>query len=205
MSRLVNDLVQKGYLRNERIIDAFSEIGRFEFLPEELHLQAEANVALPIGYGQIIPEPMLMAMIMEILEPFEGCRILDFVSASGWSTALFAYIAGNNGEVVALEKNRELKKTGAYNVDKYGYIKKGIVKFFLKSEAEDELMDNSFDRILIFNGTEADLIKAKKKLKIGGKMVVSNNSNVIYFERKTEDEFEEEKYSGFSTEPLLVR
>lgn len=205
MSKLVNDLVQKGYLKSERIIDAFSEISRVEFVSEDFRLQADANVALPIGYGKIIPDPLIMAMIMEILDPQEGCQILDATAGSGWTTALLAFICGKNGKVLAVESNLELKKIGEYNVDKFGYIKKGIVQFFGEGEFENHLANMKFDRILVSSGIGEKHTKLKNQLNIGGKMVISINNNVTYWEKKAEDEFEEEKYSGFSLDPLFVR
>ena len=202
MSKLVNDLVQKGYLKSERIIDAFSEISRIEFVPDEFRLQAEADVSLPVGFGQMIPSPMVAAMMLELLDPREGDRVLDASSGSGWLVTILAYVVGEGGSVVALEKNAELKERGKYNVEKFGYIRKGIVQFPEEAQMAD---GDTFDRILFFSGLEMDLTELKRSLKVGGKMVVSINNNVTYFEKKAEDEFLEEKYSGFSSEPLLVR
>jgi protein-L-isoaspartate(D-aspartate) O-methyltransferase len=207
MSKLVNDLIRNGYLRSERVIDAFSEIGRIEFVPDEFRLQSDANVALPIGYGQMIPDPLVASIAFELLEPYEGCKILCVNSGLGWTAALSAYIAGESGAVVALEKNIALEKTSKFNADKYGYIKKGVVKFFLrKQEIEKAEYENYFpvDRVLIFNEKEISVEEFKKFLKIGGKMVNSTDGNLTYIEKKSEDEFYAEKYPGFSLASMFV-
>ena len=199
MSKLVNNLIKRGYLKKVRIIDAFSEISRFEFMPKDFRLQAEANIAIPIGHGRIIPDPLTSAVMFELLDPCEGDRILDVAFGSGWTTVLLAYITGVKGEIVAVENNEELKKIGKINVEKFGYIRKGIVSFFSEDEPESYLTDSLFDRILVSSiGKEKNIEELKKRLKIGGKMVVLSDSNLIYFEKKAEDEFQEEKYSSFS-------
>ncbi|MFZ2226769.1 MAG: class I SAM-dependent methyltransferase [Candidatus Moraniibacteriota bacterium] len=205
MSKLVNDLVQKGYLKSERIIDAFSEISRIEFVPDEFQLQAEADVSLPVGFGQMIPSPMVAAMMLELLEPREGNRVLDAAFGTGWLGAILAYVVGEAGKVVALEKNAELKEIGKYNVEKFGYVRKGIVQFPEEAQIADYLTGDAFDRILLVSGLEMDLAELKSSLKVGGKMVICVRNDVTYFEKKAEDEFLEEKYSSFSSEPILVR
>ena len=205
MSKLVNDLVQKGYLKSERIIDAFSEISRIEFVPDEFQLQAEADVSLPVGFGQMIPSPMVAAMMLELLEPREGNRVLDAAFGTGWLATILAYVVGEAGKVVALEKNAELKEIGKYNVEKFGYVRKGIVQFPEEAQIADYLTGDAFDRILLVSGLEMDLAELKSSLKVGGKMVICVRNDVTYFEKKAEDEFLEEKYSSFSSEPLLVR
>ncbi|MFZ2193197.1 MAG: class I SAM-dependent methyltransferase [Candidatus Moraniibacteriota bacterium] len=199
MSKLVNSLIKKGYLKQMRIIDAFSEISRYEFMPKDFRLQAEANIAIPIGHGRMIPDPLTSAVMFELLDPQEGNEILDVAFGSGWTTALLAYIAGEKGRVVAVENNEELKKTGKINVEKFGYIRKGIVSFFSENEDASYMTGPVFDRILVSSiGTEKNIDELKKHLKVGGKMVVLTDNNLTYFEKKAEDEFEEEKYSSFS-------
>ena len=67
MSRLVNDLIRNGSLRDNDIIDAFFNVHRIEFIPEDLASQADANIPLPIGYGQTISQPLTVAFMMELL------------------------------------------------------------------------------------------------------------------------------------------
>ncbi len=92
MSKLVNELIRQGYLKTDLLIEAFSEISRVEFVPHELEKEAEANVALPIGYGQTISQPLTVALMMELLDPQRGQNVLDIGSGSGWTTALLCYI-----------------------------------------------------------------------------------------------------------------
>ena len=49
MSKLVNDLIKNGYLKTDALIEAFEHINRIEFVPKEFELEAQMDVALPIG------------------------------------------------------------------------------------------------------------------------------------------------------------
>jgi protein-L-isoaspartate(D-aspartate) O-methyltransferase len=203
MSKLVNDLIEKGCLRTSRTIDAFSEISRVEFIPEEFAMQAEANVALPIGYGQTISAPEAVALMFELLDPQEGHKILDVGAGSGWTTALFAYVVGEKGGVVGLERKDALKKMGEFNVNKFKYVDRGIVKIFLGDGSLGFSPEAPFDRILVSATVEKIPEELKKQLKIGGKMVIPIKNNLVYIEKKSEDEFIKEEYPGFSFEPLI--
>ena len=204
MSRLVNDLITKGYLKTDRTIDAFSEISRIEFVPEELELQSDANIALPIGFGQTISQPQTVAIMFELLDPQEGQKILDIGSGSGWTTTLLAYIVGSKGRVVSLERIKELMEVGKNNVDKYGYIKNGRVGSFATDGSKGYPDEAPYDRILVSAESETVPEELKKQLKIGGKMVIPIMSSLWYLEKKGENDFIKEEYPGFSFVPLII-
>src|SRR4030043_2280630 len=88
---LINDLIKEGWLKTPRIIEAFSKIKRVDFLPEDIKDLAEENTALSIGFGQTISQPLVVAFMLELLEPKPGENILDIGAGSGWTAALLAY------------------------------------------------------------------------------------------------------------------
>ena len=204
MSKLVNDLIKKGYLRTVRTADAFSEISRIEFLPEEFAMQADADVALPIGFGQIISQPSTAVLMLELLDPQEGHKILDIESGSGWTTALLAYIVGEVGKVVAIERKEVLRGIGEYNVDKFGYIKEGRAEIISGDGSVGFPFEAPFDRILVSAEAEKIPEELKKQLKVGGKMIIPVKNSLVYLEKKSEDEFIREEYPGFSFVPLIL-
>jgi protein-L-isoaspartate(D-aspartate) O-methyltransferase len=204
MSKLVNDLIKKGCLRTGRTVDAFSEISRIEFLPEEFAKQADADVALPIGHGQTISQPSAVALMFELLAPKEGDRILDVGSGSGWTTALFAYIVGEKGKVIALERKEALKKIGEYNTDKFKYVKEGRAQFFLGDGSKGFPAEAPFDCILVSANAETIPEELKEQLKLGGKLVIPVRNSLIYLEKKSEEEYIREEYPGFSFVPLII-
>jgi protein-L-isoaspartate(D-aspartate) O-methyltransferase len=204
MSKLINDLIRKGYLRTFRTADAFSEISRIEFLPEEFAMQADVDIALPIGFGQIISQPSTAVLMFELLDPQEGHKILDIGSGSGWTTALLAYIVGEVGKVVAIERKEVLRGIGEYNVDKFRYIKEGRAKIISGDESAGFPSEAPFDRILVSMTAQSIPEELKKQLKIGGKMVIPIGNSLVYLEKKSEEEFIKEEYPGFSFVPLIT-
>lgn len=204
MSKLVNELVRKGTLRTSRTIEAFSEISRIEFVPEEFAMQADADVALPIGHGQTISQPYTVAFMFELLDPQEGHKILDVGTGSGWTTALFGYIIGETGKVIGIERKEALRKMGECNVDKFKYIKDGRVQIFLGDGSAGFPSEAPFDRILVSAVAESIPEELKKQLKVGGKMVLPVRNSLVFLEKKSEDEFVREEYPGFSFVALIT-
>lgn len=204
MSKLVNNLISKGYLKTDIIIDAFSEIKRIEFIPKELESVAEVDVALPIGNGQTISQPLVVAFMLELLDPLKGQKILDVGSGSGWTTAMLSYIAGSEGKVIGIESIEKLKKFGEKNIEKYGFIKKGIAKIVQGDGSKGLPEEAPFDRILVSASTDKIPPALKEQLKIGGKLVIPIGSSVVYLEKKSETEFSKEEFPGFIFVPLII-
>ena len=203
MSKLVNDLIKDGYLKSDLIIDAFSEISRIEFVPKELESEADENVALPIGFGQTISQPLTVAFMFELLDPKRGQKILDVGSGSGWTTTLLSYIVGSSGKVIGVERIETLKKIGAKNADKYNYVKKGIAEFYAADGSIGFPPGAPFDRILVSASTVKVPKELKRQLAIGGKMVIPIRGSIWYLEKKSETEFYKEEYPGFVFVPLI--
>lgn len=203
MSKLINSLIKQGYLKSNILIEAFFNIERKEFLPQELEDQAEVNVALPIGYGQTISQPLTVAFMLELLEPQSGQKILDVGSGSGWTTALLAYVVGQKGKVVALERIKELVDFGKKNVQKFGFCEKRIAEFYEADGTKGFPEEAPFDRILVSASTEEIPLAFKEQLKIGGKLVIPVGNDICYLEKNGANSFLEERFPGFEFVPLV--
>lgn len=205
MSKLVNNLIETGYLKTDLIISAFEHISRIEFVPEDLELEAEADVALPIGYGQTISQPLVVAFMLELLDPQRNQKILDIGSGSGWTTALLSYIVGKDGRVIAVERVEELLKIGKENADKYDFVKKGVAEFYNADGSKGFSEHAPYDRILVSASTVDEIPQAlKDQLKIGGKMVIPVRNSIVYMEKEAEDKFYKEEFPGFTFVPLII-
>jgi len=237
---LIDLLIKERWLKTPRIIEAFKKIKRVDFLParqnfalqnlggpEEMQDLAEMNEALPIGYGQTISQPLVVAFMLELLEPRPGDRILDVGSGSGWTTALLAYCVsreGNsrsetlnpkqiqnsklkiqNGKVIAIEIIPELKEFGEKNVSKYNFIKKGVAEFACADGSKGFEKEAPFDKILA-SASARNLPPAwKEQLKIGGRIVTPIGNSIWLFVKKSENEFDEIEHPGFAFVPLIEK
>lgn len=202
---LIDDLIEEGWLKTPRIIDAFKKIKRVDFLPDDMKDLAELNEALPIGFGQTISQPLVVAFMLELLEPKEGEKILDIGSGSGWTTALLAQIVGEQGKVIAIDIVPELVEFGKKNVQNYNFIEKGIVEFIYTDGSKGYKKEAPFDKILA-SATAREVPKAwKEQLKINGRIVLPINSSIWLFTKKSEREFEEKEHPGFVFVPLIEK
>ncbi|PIP26187.1 MAG: protein-L-isoaspartate O-methyltransferase [Candidatus Moranbacteria bacterium CG_4_9_14_3_um_filter_40_7] len=203
MSKLINSLIKQGYLKSDVLIEAFFNIERKEFLPRELEDQSEANIALPIGYGQTISQPLTVAFMLELLNPRVDQKILDIGSGSGWTTALLSFVVREKGKVVALERIKELVDFGKKNVQKFGFCGKGIAEFYEANGFEGFPREAPFDRILVSASVEEIPPALKEQLKIGGKLVIPVNQTLYCLEKKDENNFFEERFPGFEFVPFI--
>ena len=202
---LIDDLIREGRLKTQNIIEAFRKIKRVDFLPQDMKNLAELNEALPIGFGQTISQPLVVAFMLELLEPKKGEKILDIGSGSGWTTALLAEIVGKQGKVIAIDIIPELVEFGKQNVAKYNFIKEGRVEFICVDGSKGYQKEAPYDKILA-SATASKLPKAwKEQLKIGGRIVTPIDSSIWLFVKKTKDRFEETEYPGFAFVPLVTK
>ena len=202
---LIEDLISEGWLKTPRIIEAFKKIKRVDFLPENLKDLAQLNEALPIGYGQTISQPLVVAFMLELLQPKEGEKILDIGSGSGWTSALLAEIVGEKGKVIALEIIPELVEFGKKNVAKYNFLEKKIVEFILGDGSKGYSKEAPFDKILVSASAKKCYDAWREQLKVGGRIVTPIGNSIWLFIKKSKEEFEEFEYPGFVFVPLIEK
>ena len=202
---LIDSLIQDGWLKTPRIIDAFRKIKRADFMPKEIKDLAELNEPLVIGYGQTISQPLTVAFMLEQLQPEEGDNILDIGSGSGWTSALLAEIVGSSGKITAIEIIPELKEFGEKNVAKYDFIKKGIVQFICADGSNGYKEEAPFNRILA-SAAGKKIPKAwKEQLEIKGRLVLPVKNSIWVLIKKSKKEFEEIEHPGFAFVPLVQK
>ena len=201
MKQLIENLIGAGYLKTSEIINAFYKINRIDFIPEDLKAEAQINAPIPIGYGQTISQPLTVAFMLELLEPKEGDKILDVGSGSGWQSSLLAYLAGNSGGVIAIERIPELSEFGKNNSKKYNFKN---LKFVAGDGSKGYEKEAPYDKIIVaaaaFDKIPEEL---KKQLKIGGRMVIPVENSIWLVVKKEENEFEEKEFPGFVFVPLV--
>ena len=200
---LIDSLILKGYLKTPSLIEAFQKIKRVDFLPSHLKSLSDIDEALPIGEGQTISQPAVVAFMIELLGPKEGEKILDVGSGSGWTTALLAQIVGEKGKVFGIELIPSLAEFGKDNIKQYNFIEKGIVKILCQDGSKGLPEEAPFDKILVSASAEDVSPAFREQLKVGGKLVIPISTSVWLFKKKEKDVFEEKEYPGFVFVPLI--
>ncbi|MDP3093390.1 MAG: protein-L-isoaspartate O-methyltransferase [bacterium] len=165
---LIDYLIAKGWLKTPEIIRAFKAIKRVDFLPDDLKDLAEINEALPIGNNQTISQPLVVAFMLELLQPEPGQKILDIGCGSGYTTALLARIVGGNdtrykildtkykSKVVGVEIIPELAKFARDNVAKYNFVENGIAEIICADGSKGYAEESPYDKILVSASLQAE-------------------------------------------------
>lgn len=198
-SEMVDYLIDVGALSSSNIIEAFRNVNRADFVADRSAVDIYEDYPLGIGRGQTISQPRTVAMMMEMLSPKEGHRILDIGSGSGWTTALLAYIAGESGSVVGVERVSELVKFGSSNLKKYNFKNAKII------QARDELgiEGEKFDRILVSAAAKEFPYELKNQLKVGGKIVIPVQNSIYEMTKDESGELDGVEHYGFTFVPLI--
>ena len=102
----MRQLASRG-IRNQRVLAAMRWAPREWFLPPNLAGNAYADAPLPIGNGQTISQPFVVALMTERLAPRRTDRILEIGTGSGYQTAILAYVAGA-GKIFTIERLPDL-------------------------------------------------------------------------------------------------
>lgn len=109
---------------DEGVLSAMERVPRELFVPESERARAFEDAALPIGHGQTISQPYMVARICEALEVRQGQRVLDVGTGSGYQAAVLAELGA---EVVTIERIPELAEQARVNLAAAGYDKVEVV------------------------------------------------------------------------------
>ena len=109
----------RGKVADERVLSAVRAVPRDRFVPEDLRDEAWDNAPLPIGCGQTISQPLVVARMCELLELRGGERVLDVGTGSGYHAALLAHLAA---EVYSIELHAELSDRAARSLAAAGAV-----------------------------------------------------------------------------------
>jgi len=200
---LINELIARNYLKTPLLIEAFKQINRADFMVGETAGEAGINAPLPIGFGQTISQPLTVALMLELLQPQPGDKILDVGSGSGWTSALLAWCVGETGKVLAVERIAELCEFGKSNILKYNFINKGIVETFCLDGSRGLPERAPFDKILVSAAAKLIPLALKEQLAVGGRLVLPVGNSIWLIEKNEEGKFSEQEFYGFSFVPLI--
>lgn len=151
---------------NPRVLEAMGKVPRHEFIPPKLRVRAYDDGPLPIGYGQTISQPFVVAFMTARLEPQPTDRVLEIGTGSGYQAAV---LAGLVKEVYTIEIVEELAKRAETDLKRLGYANVHV-------RAGDGYQGwpeaAPFDAIIVTCAPEAVPKPLIAQLKDGGRMII---------------------------------
>lgn len=122
--RMVDSQLRERGIGHERVLDAMLRMPRHEFAPERYRDQAYEDHPLPIGEGQTISQPYIVARMLESLALKPTDRVLEVGTGSGYVTALLADLAA---EVLSVERHAALADAARELLGRMGYTNVRVV------------------------------------------------------------------------------
>ena len=180
-NRLIEELRQHGI--SERVLNAMRKVPRHLFVPEKEERNAYVDYPLPIGWGQTISAPHMVAIMCELLDIREGMKLLEIGAGSGYHAAVMAVLAGS-GHVYAVETIEGLALFARDNLKKAGITNVTVL-------VEDGSLGLAgfapYDRISVACASPEILDTLTAQLKVGGKLVipVGRHFQELYLVTKT--------------------
>lgn len=117
--RMVIETIERRGVSGEDVLNAMRAVPRHLFVPEAEQTRAYGDYPLPIGYGQTISQPYIVALMTELLELEEGSKVLEIGTGSGYQAAVLAHIPSI--EVYTIEIIPELAESAHERLENLGY------------------------------------------------------------------------------------
>jgi protein-L-isoaspartate(D-aspartate) O-methyltransferase len=164
--KMVTTQIEARGIHDYRVLEAMRKVPRHLFVSEALQDQAYGDFPLPIGEGQTISQPYIVAEMTQALELTSDDRVLEIGTGSGYQTAILAEVAFR---VYTIERVRELFVRARKLLDQLGYHNV-IVK------CSDGTLgwpsESPFEAIIVTAGAPEVPDKLLQQLTIGGRMVI---------------------------------
>jgi protein-L-isoaspartate(D-aspartate) O-methyltransferase len=160
------DVAEHTRIRNGKVVEAMRAVPRHLFVPGNMQREAYENRPLPIGYGQTISQPFIVAMMTELLDPQPGDKILEIGTGSGYQAAILAKFTPN---VYTIEIVEPLHQQVRPRLQQFGLgadkVMSGDGYFGLEKAAP-------FDKIIVTAAADHIPPPLIQQLKPGGRMVI---------------------------------
>lgn len=198
---MVKEQLEKRGIRNPWLLQAMLDIPRHIFVPPDDREKAYEDGPLPIGCGQTISQPYIVASMIELIEPKENQRTLEVGVGSGYSTAVLSRLVK---EVYGVEKEASLMAQAENRFKELGLpnirLKPGDGTLGWPEEAP-------YDSILVTAAAPEIPKSLLKQLKIGGVMILPvggrMEQNLVRVIKRTEEHYQEKTLYGVRFVPLI--
>ncbi len=124
--KMVGETIEARGVSDPAVLEAMRSVPRHEFVPDEYLAAAYADHPLPIGYGQTISQPYIVALMTELIEMKPGERVLEIGTGSGYQAAVLAEL--ENISVYSIEIVPELAESAINRLENLGYDQVHVIQ-----------------------------------------------------------------------------
>lgn len=198
--RMVEEqLIPRG-IKDQKVLDVFYKVERHKFVPQNLRTSAYADFPVPIGEGQTISQPFIVALMTECLDLAGQEKILEIGTGSGYQAAILAELAK---EVYTIERFKSLAKRAEAALSELGYKN---IKLMVGDGSLGWPEFAPFDRIIITAASPRVPLPLIEQLEESGKLILplgESFSQVLTVVEKKKGKLESIEVCGCVFVPLV--
>lgn len=163
---MVENQIKSRGVTDSRVLEAMKKVPRHKFVPEGMKSVAYQDGPLPIGSGQTISQPYIVALMTELLDVRSDSKVLEIGTGSGYQAAILGELALS---VITVERVQELFRDAKEILRELGYSNVTVIN------ADGSIGYSEFspyDRIIVTAASPDIPVSLKEQLADGGKMVI---------------------------------
>jgi len=171
--QMVDHQIARRGIHDKRVLEAMRAVPRHEFVDPSQHAEAYADYPLPIGYGQTISQPYIVALMTELLEVLPEHHVLEIGGGSGYQAAVLSCLAAR---VTTVERIPQLAERARETLQRLGFSNVNVVT------ADGTLgwpVEAPFDRIIVTAAAPEMPKTLTEQLDDDGRMVIPVGGEVV--------------------------
>lgn len=185
------------------VFEAMKKVPRHEFIPYERQKEAYSDIPLPIGEGQTISAPHMVAIMCNLLDLRRGDKVLEVGGGRGYHAAVVAEIVGKKGKVIVMEIKTELAKLSEETLRELGYDN---VRVITGDGSKGYQPEAPFDKIYVTASAPELPRPLIEQLRPGGKMIIPIGEYMQYLyvvEKDEQGNINKRSWGGVRFVPLV--
>ncbi len=200
---MVDGLIRRGYIESKPVEEAMREVPRHVFVPDKIKERAYIDSPQPIGEGQTISAPHMVAMMVEKLDLKKGQKVLEIGGGLGYHAAVIGKIVKEKGEVYSIEYVKSLANKAKRRINE---IDCPNVKIIVGDGSEGYEKKAPYDRISVACGAPKIPSPLIEQSKLGGKILIPVGNKffqkLVKAKKIDENKIEEKNLGGVRFVPL---
>jgi len=195
-----HQILSRGIL-NEKLLKVMKQVPRHLFVPKSMRIRAYDDTPLPIGYGQTISQPYMVALMTDILELRGTEKVLEIGGGSGYQAAILSKLAE---KVITIERVKELAERTKRLLRKHGYNNVSVIHGDGTNGYKKEAPYNA---IIITAAAKSVPEKLIEQLALNGRLVApigpSYHQELVRIRKTAKNKLETDYFGGCIFVPLI--